>query len=176
MVDASRRRDRGWLGDRFHGLFREIVLHASAREGLLCPTYCLMPDHLHLVWMGLWRASDQLNGVAFLRRYLEPALAPHKFQHQPHDHVLKENERRKNAFAAVCAYVLENPVRAGSIGNLHKWQFCGAVVPGYPTLHPLQKDFWRKFWEMYSESKHEDAGHILRPPIGWHGPLEARRD
>ena len=38
----------------------------AAREGLACPIYCLMPDHLH-TWfeMGLRRNSDQLNGMAF---------------------------------------------------------------------------------------------------------------
>jgi hypothetical protein len=74
-LPVSHRR-RGWLEERFHGQFRQLMLHAAAREGLLCPTYCLMPDHLHLVWMGLRRDSDQHNGMAFLRRHLEPALAP----------------------------------------------------------------------------------------------------
>ena len=33
-------RARGWLGERFHAAFREMMLHAAAREGLLCPAYC----------------------------------------------------------------------------------------------------------------------------------------
>ncbi len=47
-VPFSHRR-QGWLDERFHAGFRELMLHAAAREALLCPTYCLMPDHLHLV-------------------------------------------------------------------------------------------------------------------------------
>src|SRR5437870_2584171 len=90
-------RRQGWLDERFHSAFREMLLHTAAREGLFCPTYCLMPDHLHLVWMGLRPDSDQLNGMAFLRAHLEPKLAPQKFQQQGHDHVLKEEERRRNA-------------------------------------------------------------------------------
>ena len=31
----------GWLNDSFHSQFRELLLHVAAREGLLCPTYCL---------------------------------------------------------------------------------------------------------------------------------------
>ena len=42
-------RARGWLTPLFHSTFREIMLHAAAREDLFCPAYCLMPDHLHLV-------------------------------------------------------------------------------------------------------------------------------
>src|SRR5262245_23110353 len=111
-LPVSRRR-RGWLDDKSHAAFRELMLRTTTREGLLCPTYCLMPDHLHLVWMGLRLDSDQRNGMAFLRTYLEPKLAPCKFQHQAHDHVMREAERETNAFAAICNYILENPLRAG---------------------------------------------------------------
>src|ERR1043165_6081338 len=60
-------RSKGWLGERFHAAFREMTLHTAAREGLLCPAYCLMPDHLHMVFMGLRHDTDQRNGVKFLR-------------------------------------------------------------------------------------------------------------
>src|SRR5437667_9837852 len=110
MPISHRRQD--WLDDRFHAAFREMMLHTAAREGLLCPAYCLMPDHIHFVWMGLRRNSDQRNGMAFLRTYLEPLLAPAKFQPQAYDHVLREEERKRNAFAQVCFYDLANPVRA----------------------------------------------------------------
>ena len=102
-LPVSHRR-QGWLDERFHAAFRELMLHTAAREGLFCPAYCLLPDHLHLVWMGLRLDSDQRNGMAFLRTHLEPQLAPQRFQHQAHDHVLKEKERRRNAFARVCNY------------------------------------------------------------------------
>jgi putative transposase len=158
-------RGQGWLTDSFHAVFRELLLHTATREGLFCPTYCLMPDHLHLMWMGLRPDSDQRNGMAFLRTHLEPKLAPWKFQHQAHDHVLKENERRHNAFVRVCYYIMENPLRADLVVQPGEWKFGGAMVPGYPALHPLQDDFWPKFWKLYAQSKHPDAGKILRPPI-----------
>src|SRR5688572_24163745 len=80
---------QGWLDDQFHAAFREIMLHAAARECLFCPAYSLMPDHLHFMWMGLSESSDQRNAVKFLRTQLEPSLGNgHKWQHQAHDHVL----------------------------------------------------------------------------------------
>jgi len=81
-LSISNRR-RGWLNERFHAAFRELALHTAAREGLFCPTYCLMPDHLHL-------------------------------------------------------------------GSL---------------LHPMQDDFWPKFWKLYAKAKHSDAGMIVRSLI-----------
>jgi putative transposase len=157
-------RKEGSLNESFHSAFREMMLHASVREGLFCPTYCLMPDHLLLVWMGLRLDSDQLNGMAFLRRYLEPKLSPAKFQHQPHDNVLKEKERGRDAFIRTCNYILQNPTRAELTKQLDEWPYFGAVIPGYPNLHPLKEDFWPLFWKLYAKAKSPDAGKLLRPP------------
>lgn len=200
---ATHDRATGWLTETFHARFRELMLHAAAREGLFCPAYCLMPDHLHLVWMGLRLDSDQLNGMSFLRTYLEPALVgdevtsrskiagdevrsrppetqehssrsdehssrralqpPIKFQPQAHDSVLREAEREHGAFAKVCFYILDNPVKAELVTKSADWKFNGAIVPGYPTLHPLVADFWEKLWKLYAQSRQPDAGNIKRP-------------
>ena len=157
-------RAKGWLTPAFHQQFRELLLHTAAREGLLCPTYCLMPDHLHLVWMGLRLDTDQLNGMSFLRTYLEPALAPAKFQPQPHDEVLREEQRKKNAFAKVCFYIAANPVRAELMPETGQWPYTGCVVPGYPKPNPAQDDFWPKFWRLHAKLRQPDAGNLKRPP------------
>jgi putative transposase len=138
-------RAQGWLDQQFHVVFREMIHHAAAREGLLCPTYCLMPDHIHFVWTELRQDSDQLNAMAFLRTHLERTLAPQRFQHQAHDRVLKEKERARGAFPAVCWYILENPSRAGLIKNPREWPYSAAVLPGYPRLDPRESEFWPKF-------------------------------
>ena len=139
------------------------MLHAAAREQLCCPIYCLMPDHVHLIWMGLSRDSDQRNGMSFLRRHLEPALAPAKFQPQAHDRVLREEQRRRGAFQGACLYIAENPVRAGLVERADQWRYHGAIIPGYPTLHPLQADYWPKFWKLFLKAREPDAGKIRRP-------------
>jgi putative transposase len=147
----------GWLNEPFHSRFRELMLHAAVREKIWCPTYCLMPDHLHLVWMGMRRESDQLNAMKFLRRQLAPALRSHKFQHQAHDHVLREDERKRGAFARVCFYVLANPGRAKLVAEGGDWPFSGAIVPGYPALHPMQEDFREKFWKLYAAERDSES-------------------
>lgn len=139
------RRATGWLSPEFHTAFRELMLHCAAREGLLCPTYCLMPDHLHLLWLGTRDDTDQHNAMAFLRTYLEPALNGPKFQHQPYDHVLRAEERRWDAFLETCGYLLENPVRASLVTNARDWPYAGCVVPGYPKLDPRDAAFWPKY-------------------------------
>ena len=154
MPISHRRQD--WLDDRFHAAFREMMLHTAAREGLLCPAYCLMPDHVHLVWMGLRRYTDQRNGIKFLRAQSGPFLKPAKFQHQAHDHVLTTHERQRRAFSLACAdYVLLNPLKDELIKKPADWPFLGAVIPGYPRVNPFDPDYWPWFWRHY---------HTMREP------------
>jgi putative transposase len=157
---------KDWLTPVFHQRFRELMLHTAARESLVCPIYCLMPDHIHLIWMGMRLDSDQVNGMAFLRTYLEPELSPAKFQPQPQDEVLREEQRKRNAFAKVCFYIAANPVRAELIGEKEVWPFTGCVVPGYPKLNPTTEDYWSKFWRIFAKLRQSDSGNIKRPPIG----------
>jgi len=158
-------RKRGWLTPELHHQFRELMFHAAAREGLVCPIYCLMPDHLHLVWMGLRLDTDQINGMAFLRTYLEPVLKPMKFQPQAQDNVLREKERQRNAFAKVCFYIAANPVRAGLMKEKGDWPFAGCIVPGYPKLNLVAEDFWPTFWKIYAKLRQPDAASIKHPPM-----------
>ena len=159
-------RATGWLDGLLHARFREVMLHAAAREGLWCPTYCLMPDHLHLFWLGLRRDSDQRNGMKFLREHLGPALRPQRFRHQAHDRVLREAERKRGAFARVCFYVIDNARVGGLVKDPKEWAYAGAIVPGYPALHPLESEFWPLLWKLYAAARAPDAGQIKRPPLG----------
>ena len=154
------RRTKGWLDDTFHLKFRELLLHAPAREGLYCPAYVLMPDRIHLVWMGLQASSDQRNAMKFLRKHLAAELAlrspksgEFELQKQPHDSVLREKERVRGAFAKACFYILDNPRQAGLVDHSRNWPHLGTVVPGYPFLHPLAEDFWELFWKFYEQHR-----------------------
>jgi putative transposase len=142
------------------------MVHAAAREQVWCPVYSLMPDHLHFVWMGMRRGSDQLDGMRFLRRHLAPALSPRVFQHQAHDHILREEERERGAFASVCFYILANPVRAGLVEKAEDWPFSGTIVPGYPDLHPTREDFWPLFWRLYAAEREKEPLTASVPPVG----------
>jgi putative transposase len=158
-------RKQGWLTPELHHQFRELMFHVAAREGLICPIYCLMPDHLHLIWMGLRLDTDQFNGMAFLRTYLEPALKPAKFQPQAQDNVLREEERKRHAFAKVCFYIAANPVRAELVKKTEVWPYTGCIVPGYPKLNPTTEEFWPNFWTIYGKLRQPDAENIKRPAL-----------
>ncbi len=151
------RRATGWLDALFHARFREILLHTACRYGLCCPVYCLMPDHLHLIWLGERHDADQLLAVRFLRYHLRRWLLPVAFQKQAYDHVLREENREKEAFRATRFYILENPVRAGLVETAAAWEFSGCMLAGFPDLHPLDDHFESVFWERYAEQARRDV-------------------
>ncbi|MBI5767864.1 MAG: hypothetical protein HZA93_08705 [Verrucomicrobia bacterium] len=144
-------RATGWLTPTFHHQWQLMLLHACARYELLCPACVLMPDHAHLIWLGLNdHGSDQRLAIEFLRKNLRPYLAPADWQHQAHDHVLTEDERERGTFLATAIYVLENPVRAGLVPRREAYPYLGCCVPGYPELDPRLPDFWERFWRCYN--------------------------
>jgi len=144
-------RATGWLTSVFHEQWRHILLHTCHRYDLICPAYVLMPDHAHLIWLGLnQHGSDQRLAIEFLRKNLRSHLAPADWQHQAHDHVLTEDERTRGAFLATATYVLENPVRAGLVSRREEWPYLGCSVPGYPEIDPRMPDYWDRFWRCYN--------------------------
>jgi REP element-mobilizing transposase RayT len=150
MTMAGRR--EGWLDVDLHRQFRESQLHTLSRYELLCPVYCLMPDHLHFVWFGLSEASDQDLAASFFRRFFNAALKPRgqELQRQPWDVVLREKDRERSAIASACFYIAENPVRAGLVPTAAEWPFSGSLAAGYPEFDWRQDTFTERLWTVYA--------------------------
>jgi putative transposase len=148
-------RQIGWLDVAFHCKFREHLLHTCHRYQLVCPAYVLMTDHVHLILMGTAPSANQRKATAFLRRYLKPE--PFDWQHQPHDHVLREKDREQGAFQKAVHYTLENPVRKHLSEAPESWQFTGCMVPGYPVLNPFQVKYWEVFWNAYWAARNDNT-------------------
>jgi REP element-mobilizing transposase RayT len=146
-----RDRTTGWLDANFHSRFRELLTHACARHHLACPAYVLMPDHLHLVWLGISDDANQLRATKFLREHLASRLTPHSLQPQAHDHVLREEARTRGALASTCHYVFANPERAGLVPAWQAWPHPGAMIAGYPNLDPRDQDYWARFWRIHGK-------------------------
>lgn len=142
-------RATGWLSVGFHHAFRELLLHSQSRYRISCPIYVLMPDHMHFIWIGASLHSDQLKASTFLRKQLNAYFRPVRLQRQPHDHVLKEEERARGRFVDAVDYVRKNPERAALVEAASKWQYQGAIIPGYPDLKYGTEDFWDRFWRSH---------------------------
>ena len=140
-------RASGWLTPGHHAALRELLFHTCLRYHLACPSYCLMPDHAHFLWIGLHPTSDQRLASSWFRRYWNAMLAPVRQLHcQAYDHVLRAPERSTQAFASIAAYIQNNPVRAGLVTAWGDWPYLGAIYPGVYPFDPRNDDFWDRFW------------------------------
>lgn len=144
-------RATGWLTPEFHHAWLLTLIHTCARYDLVCPTYVLMPDHVHLLWLGHnEKGSDQRVAIEFLRKHLRPLLATADWQRQPYDHVLTEAERERGAFRNCAHYIFENPVRASLVPAWRDYPHLGCCIPGYPEFNPRESDYWERFWRCYN--------------------------
>lgn len=147
-------RKTGWLIPIFYYKFREILAHTMFRYGICCPLYCCMPDHIHLLWIGILDDADQLHAARYFRKQLNPILETFgcRFQLQPYDHVLREEERERTAFEDVIEYIARNPERKQLVprDQFREYPYSGCLIPGYPELKPWQPDYWDRFWRTYS--------------------------
>ncbi|HEV3343047.1 MAG TPA: hypothetical protein VG125_21915 [Pirellulales bacterium] len=83
------KRRTGWLSETVYHRFREVLTHALFRYSVCCPIYCCMPDHLHLLWVGIAGRSDQRLAARFFRTQWNVVLESLdvRLQDQPYDHV-----------------------------------------------------------------------------------------
>ena len=153
------------LNEVLHLGFRELLLHCCHRHQLLCPVYCLMPDHVHLVCIGLHPESDQLNAMAFLRTHLARIILPAALQHQAYDSVYQESNHSIDSIRRWIQYAAQNPVMAHLAGSPDQWPWMGCVVPGIPRLHPLEDRFWDVFGRLHRERRHPDCDRHVRPML-----------
>lgn len=152
-------RRTGWLVPIFYYRFRELLTHTMFRYGICCPIFCLMPDHMHLLWLGILDSADQRPAMKFLRRQLRPVLERlHvQLQNQPYDHVLREDERQLTALQNVVEYIARNPERKQLVplDGFREYAYTGCLVPGYPDLKPFQPDFWSLFERLCSKLRQQ---------------------
>jgi REP element-mobilizing transposase RayT len=145
------RRATGWLDPLHHARMREMLCHALARHGVVCATYCLMPDHGHFLLCGHSDSSDQRAAIRLFRQAWNRLLAPtYQLQRQAHDHVLREPQRDRGAFQTAAWYILENPVRAGLADEWAAWPYSSCLLPGWPMIDPRMPDYWSLFWKIWN--------------------------
>jgi putative transposase len=147
-------RRTGWLDARLLYRFREILAHATFRYQFACVTYCLMPDHIHMLWSGLASECNQLNAMQRFRLDMNESLRRigFEFQRQPYDHVLEENELTGTSIEETAEYIARNPERRGlvPIDGYANYKFTGCLLPGACQLRLFQGTTWEEIWRTLS--------------------------
>ena len=114
VTQRGNRRERVFFSDADYELYRDLLREACARETVAVWSYCLMPNHLHLILTpatpeGLGRALGKAH-----RRYsafvnARNRVTGHLFQARFSSVVMDEDH-----LMAAARYVAMNPVEPGS--------------------------------------------------------------
>ena len=147
-------RATGWLKPITLYKFRELLTHSTFRYGFCCPIFCLVSDHLHMMWVGILDEADQLRAMRHFQKSMNPVLQAFgcQLQNQAYDNVLKDDERQESLFEGTCEYIARNAERKELVpkdGYAH-YKYSGCIVPGYSELKPFERDLWSRFWRTYS--------------------------
>lgn len=139
-------RHKGWLNKGFHSRFREILIQSATKYHVVVPTCCLMPDHIHILSVGINPMADQKLWSRSVRRAVNQGLKPQRLQRQPYDHVLRAKEQKMDSFSTLVHYICNNPVRAGLVAEPHDWSYTGSVISELPNLKPYCREFHERWW------------------------------
>ena len=157
-------RRKGWLVPIFYYKFRELLTHSMFRYGICCPIFCLMPDHIHMLWLGILDASDQRLSIKFLRGQLKPVLEKLnvRLQQQPYDHVLRDDERKTEALQNLVEYIARNPERKQlvPVDGFRNYPYTGCLIPGYPDLKPFELGYWDLFDRLISKLRSQGLTQV----------------
>jgi REP element-mobilizing transposase RayT len=124
----------------------EIVRKHSDTYQFAVHAYCVMPDHLHLLAVGLKTTS---NLPAFLKNVKQTSSA--EFQKNSH-HVLWQKKfydrilRRTDNLDGIAGYIWMNPVRAGLCTDPRGYPFSSSFVADWKKIvRPLES--WVPEWK-----------------------------
>ena len=90
--------------------------------------YTIMPDHVHLLALGI---TDDADAISFMKRLKQTTSydfiqrdGRRLWQQSFFDHVLRRDEDA----LAIAKYIVENPVRAGYVERLEDWPYFGGTL------------------------------------------------
>ena len=108
--------------------FVRFLRLATTRARWRVLAYCLMTNHFHLVVLcereAMTRGMHTLNGRHAQTFNARHGRRGHLFQERFHAQVVRDEVH----LATACAYVVDNPVRAGLCPTREAWQWSGGEL------------------------------------------------
>src|SRR3989304_9487258 len=173
LTSRGNARQEIFLDDTDRELFLSPLSHVISRYGWLCPAYCLMDNHYHLLIEtpkpNLSSGMRQLNGVytqSFNRRHRRVG---HIFQGR-YKAILVEKEAH---LLELCRYVVLNPLRVDPGARVENWCWSSylataglAPVPEFLTVDWVLRQFGRTRGEAQARYRAFVRGGLQRNPRG----------
>ncbi len=110
-----------------------IIGQEKKRSGFAVYVYCIMPEHMHLLCSPLetgLTVSQFVGGLSskITRLSWDYGFSGKLLQRSFYDHVVRKNESLLN----ILAYILNNPVRKGLIGDGKDYPYSG-MIDNFPV-------------------------------------------
>lgn len=144
---CTRERKKLFTNERLVRVLLDLLREKCLAHSLGIYAYCFMPDHLHLVLVGV---AESATLPAAMRAFKGAATAEGRklgvsrlWEKSFYDHVIRTGE----GLDRVASYILMNPVRAGLVREAAEWPFSGSFmfewkklpVPDEPYVPPWKK-------------------------------------
>lgn len=107
-------------------------LHYQDSKRYMLEAFCIMPNHVHLVCTPLAESEDTFYSVSAIMHAIKRHTAFHAnkllkrtgdiWHHENYDHYVRNDDE----LSRIIEYVLHNPISAGLVKSLEKWNwsFC----------------------------------------------------
>ena len=107
--------------------FKELLRDIKEKHRCINWVYVFMPDHIHLVLEGKNDESDLWQAAALFKQktgyYLKKENINAEWQKDFYDHI----HRNKEDLKVQIRYILENPVRKGSVADFKEYPYKGSL-------------------------------------------------
>ncbi|MFH1542841.1 MAG: transposase [bacterium] len=125
-------REEYFTNDDLNRKIIECLRHERERTNFSVYTYCLMPDHLHLL---VSPSGDGLSVSEFVGGFKSKTtrigwkygIKGKLWQGRFHDHIV----RKKEGPVRIAEYILNNPVNAKLVNNWEKYPYSGIIDKYY---------------------------------------------
>jgi REP-associated tyrosine transposase len=124
---------------------------SAARHAFEVHSYCVMPDHLHLLAEGIRGSSNLLRFVAHYKQTtgfeFQQRWAQQLWQFKYFDHIL----RKSDALESVAWYIWLNPVRKGYCQGPREYPYSGFLTDvGGKIFSGSRRENWSPPWHNVS--------------------------
>jgi len=118
-----------WLRDQRIAALLSESLHYRDGQVYDLDAFCIMPNHVHLVYTPLPKADGTYHAMSAIMHSLKRRTANHAnsllgregdfWQHENYDHVIRDEAEWRR----IITYVLDNPVAAGLVERREDWEW-----------------------------------------------------